>query len=277
MNRLSPEALLLLRAAMLPPERGKQYWQVWQNQSDWLKNRIHQSSYDLLPYIADRLCNSETTNVPMPSQCGRLRGIIRQNWVQNELFLKQLHPLLVKAEQRGIPLLFPDEFALAFSCYGRHALRPVHLQGITVINGEYQKMLPILAETGWKISSRLPHAAARLRNRFRGWWIFRGPGQNALRLESGGRVYQIGASLVRMPSLDHQMPTVHVFPPTTQMRFLSRTICRYRQRQLPPRLVLDAHCLIQRFTGDMDWASLQTDSAVQKVLELLRTIEKEED
>lgn len=114
-----------LRAALLPGDDGRSAWRLWRDRLDL--EDLDASTYRLLPLVA---YNLTALGVDDP-HLGRLAGVRKRTWYDNQLNFAQLGSVLQYLEAKGIPTMVPTA-ALAVTVYPDAGLRPTVEFGVLV-------------------------------------------------------------------------------------------------------------------------------------------------
>jgi hypothetical protein len=136
---------LLLTAAMREDAEAAEAFRRWRGTID-LEADFDHDSYRLLPLVyhhMDRLGNRD----PL---MGRLKGVYRMSWCQNQVLFDKARPLVSDLEQRGIRTLLLKGIALAVSYYRNPAVRPVAAIDIAVSPRQVKGSIAAIEAFGWQ-------------------------------------------------------------------------------------------------------------------------------
>lgn len=115
----NPEQELLLRAALFPGPEGIVAWQKWKSNVDI--GEIDPGSYQLLPLLYRTLRNQGIEDPLM----GRLKGVYRRTWYENQFLFHRVVPLLRTFHLKGIQTMLLKGSALVVTHYRDYSLRPM--------------------------------------------------------------------------------------------------------------------------------------------------------
>jgi hypothetical protein len=139
----SREQELLLRASLLQGKDALEAWQEWQQKVDI--DRLDQGSFRLLPLLYRNLCTHAVTH----SLMGKLKGVYRSVWYQNQTLLHSMADLLATLCGAGIQTMVLKGAALTLLHYGDHGLRPMSDFDVLVPTGQAPEATDLLVGRGW--------------------------------------------------------------------------------------------------------------------------------
>lgn len=127
---ISPQQILLLKAALFPKAEALSYWQLWKkarqlDHFNTIGSTVLPNVFDTLDYESQRLMplvyrNLEKTNDPLiPS----LRGIYRHTWIRNQKFLQKVQQVIGELQAAGIETIALKGIPLSLSYYGDMGVR----------------------------------------------------------------------------------------------------------------------------------------------------------
>jgi hypothetical protein len=137
----------LLRAALLSSPQSRQAalaaWQEWRPN---LEHGLDASTFRLLPLVYHNL-KQHGLDDPL---LGRLKGVYRKTWVENQLLFQQSAPILDLFAAAGIPTLVLKGAALVQRYYGDPGLRPMRDVDVLVPSAERPAAFQALQAAGWQ-------------------------------------------------------------------------------------------------------------------------------
>jgi Uncharacterised nucleotidyltransferase len=139
----SEQQELALRAALLPGNDGRSAWSSWRDRLDI--DAVDAGTYCLLPLIAHNL---QVSGVDDPL-LGRLAGIRRRAWYQNQLSFSRLGSMLQQLEIQRIRALVLNGAALAVTAYCDAGLRPMTDLDVLVTFEDTARALQVSEADGW--------------------------------------------------------------------------------------------------------------------------------
>jgi hypothetical protein len=142
----TPEKELLLRAALLAGEPALEAWQQWRSRVDI--EQLDPGSYRVLPLLFRNLGRLQVQDAAM----GRLKGIYRLTWYQNQMRFHAITPLLHLFHEVGIPTMVLKGTALTLLYYRDYGLRPMSDCDLLVPTARAREALDLLKSLGWKPS-----------------------------------------------------------------------------------------------------------------------------
>lgn len=165
----SDEQLLLLRAALLDGEEAVMAFQDWRSGID-LEAEFGRPALRLLPLVCANLLRLGVDDPLL----GRLKGVYRLTWCENQRMFHKMQPVLAHLRNGGVDLLLLKGVPLVLSYYRSHALRPMSDIDLAVRLEHLDRALGLLAELGWRGDTPAP-TAEDLRYRH-AWWCEDGAG-----------------------------------------------------------------------------------------------------
>ena len=140
----TPGQELLLRAALLPGPDALESWEQWQ--STTALDDAPPGSYRLLPLIARNLERGGTEYADL----GRLNGVRRRTWLQNQLLSRAAADVLTVLRDAGIESMLLRGVGLVTDYYRDPGLRPMRNADILVPEGKMGRAAKLLQDAGWK-------------------------------------------------------------------------------------------------------------------------------
>lgn len=151
-RRLSPtsEQRLLLRAALLEGDAGREAWTQWRTHADL--DRLDAGSRRLLPQLYRNL-PPEAAGDPLVE---KLKGVYRHAWSANGVALQAAGRALGALAQAGVRTAVVDGTALVLRWYGDHGARLIDSIAIMVPVEDVPEASLALARKGWGSRAWMP-------------------------------------------------------------------------------------------------------------------------
>ena len=133
---------LLIRAAIDPSPEAFNCWKRWLEMVDIETETLDIFSFRLLPLIYDNLAelNVEHTFIP------KLKGIYRRSWLENQLSLQKIIPLIKQLSEKGIKLLLLDDLNSIYRLYNGKGVRQIYTLDLLVHPDDVNQVLDFLKE-----------------------------------------------------------------------------------------------------------------------------------
>ena len=135
----------LLKAALWDPPRALDHWRTFLEQIPF--DDIDYGSSRLLPLVYKNLA----AIAPEDPYMGRMKGIYRLTWAQNQRFLNRLLPVVRLLEENQIPTLLLKGGALTLTCYGDYGLRGMGDIDLLVASQHATQAMQLLEQASWKM------------------------------------------------------------------------------------------------------------------------------
>ncbi|HEX6754067.1 MAG TPA: nucleotidyltransferase family protein [Solirubrobacterales bacterium] len=143
-NRPTPEQLLVLHAALDEPQAAVTAWESWRAAVEF--DDVDGGSMRLLP-LAYRNLGPDAFDAEV---AGRLKGLYRRAWSQNQLLFKRAAEAIGALEAAGIETLVTKGASLALLSYGDVGARPMDDADVLVPIARTREAIEILAAAGWR-------------------------------------------------------------------------------------------------------------------------------
>jgi hypothetical protein len=140
----SSQQNLLLMAAMGEDEEAAEAFCRWLGTID-IKGDFDHGSYQLLPLVYDHMRRLGIRDPLM----GRLKGVYRMSWCENQVLADKVRPLVSELERRGITTLLLNGVALVLSYYRNLAVRPIVNVDIAVSPRQVRRSIEAIETFGW--------------------------------------------------------------------------------------------------------------------------------
>jgi hypothetical protein len=154
---------LLLRAALLPGDRGAAAWAAVRPriEVDHLPGELHR----LIPLLSKALSNAGVDDPELP----RLKGVYQFSWYRNQLLFSEGAPLVGALEAAGLSTMLLRGGAMVVAYHGDAGVRPMNDLDVLVKPGDLERGRRLAGASGWwpvAGSERLERreAAVALRN-----------------------------------------------------------------------------------------------------------------
>ncbi len=131
---------LLIRAAVQEGPEAIENWQRWVGETDFEKDNLDSITYRLLPLVYHNLAGHEVDHPLM----GRLKGIYRRSWVENQLSLQTVIPFINQIHDQGIPVLLLDDLTSILQLYDGQGARRLYSLDILVQPTDIHRLLDFL-------------------------------------------------------------------------------------------------------------------------------------
>jgi hypothetical protein len=142
---------LLLEAAVGPAEGVLGAFNSWRAMTD-IEAPVDGGTYRLLPLLYARLSALHIDDPLM----GRLKGIYRRAWYQNNLLFHRVVPAVAALELAGIRTMLLKGAPIALTYHASHATRPMADLDLLVKADQADAARMVLAELGWKATTKHP-------------------------------------------------------------------------------------------------------------------------
>jgi hypothetical protein len=139
--RLSKEQLLLMRAAVQDDPGALESWQQWLGMVD-LEGLLDTTSFRLLPLVYHNLAAQQLEH-PLKT---RLKGIYRRTWLENQLTLLKLLPLITQLHASRIPVVFQDDLTSILRLYDGQGMRRLFSLDILIQPGDIHRILALFED-----------------------------------------------------------------------------------------------------------------------------------
>jgi len=141
----TPEQELLLRAALLPAPAALAAWRAWQSRVS-LERELDASSFRLLSLLYSNLRRIGASDPSL----GKLKGIYRRVWYQNQLLFHSAAAVLRALHSAGLETIILKGAALTILHYGDYGLRPMSDFDVLVPAHKRRAAIDVLASSGWQ-------------------------------------------------------------------------------------------------------------------------------
>ncbi|MES2176678.1 MAG: nucleotidyltransferase family protein [Gemmatimonadota bacterium] len=132
-------ARLLLRAIFLDGRESMDAWHAWQATTQL--DDVDPECYALLPMLYRKLERVD----PDHPDLGRLKGVRRRIWLENQLVLPQAAAALRRLHSEGIESLLLGELAMGTAYYPENGLRQIRQTDIAVPRGDARRTKALLS------------------------------------------------------------------------------------------------------------------------------------
>lgn len=141
----------LLRAAIGPDEGAAAAFEAWRAMTD-IEAAVDGGTYRLLPLLYARLSSLGFDDPLM----GRLKGVYRRAWYDNNLLFGRVAPAIAALEAAGVETMLLKGLPIAISYHASHATRPMADLDLMVRSDQVEAARRILGQLGWTASTKHP-------------------------------------------------------------------------------------------------------------------------
>lgn len=250
-NRPSAAQSLVLHAALDEPPAAAAAWERWRATVEF--DEVDYGSMRLMPLVYRHL----GADAFDPEVAGRLKGLYRRAWSQNQLLFRRAAEAVAALEAHGIETLVTKGASLALLAYGDVGARPMDDVDVLVPIGRTREAIEALRQAGWQADHEDPLAWTEVHHSLG----FAGPG--------GGNMDLHWFSLWQ-PARDDQLWAASV--PLELAGIATRAPCAADQlllacvhgtpwSPLPPfRWVADAIVTIRAAGEGLDWGRVAAEA-----------------
>jgi Uncharacterised nucleotidyltransferase len=153
-QRPSPLELLLLRAALLEPEAAAKAWAELRPRFDL--DTMGGDHLGLFPMIYTNLVAGGIEDPDL----GRLKGILRRNWVRNQQRVGDLVDVVTILGEAGISVIALNDMPVGSRDYDDLAARFMGDVDVLVPRDDAASALRVLRRSGWEVLTRARHGWA---------------------------------------------------------------------------------------------------------------------
>ncbi len=143
-NRPTAEQLLVLHAALDEPQAAAAAWERWRAAVEF--DDVDGGSMRLLPLVYRNL-GADAFDAEV---AGRLKGLYRRAWSQNQLLFRRAAAAIGALEAAGIETLVTKGASLALLSYGDVGARPMDDADVLVPITRTREAIEVLAVAGWQ-------------------------------------------------------------------------------------------------------------------------------
>lgn len=151
-NRPTEAQSLVLHAALDERADAVAAWERWRAAVEF--DDVDHGSMRLLPLVYRHL-GADAFDVEV---AGRLKGLYRRAWSQNQLLFRHAAEAVAALEARGIETLVTKGASLALLAYGDVGARPMDDVDVLVPIGRTREAIEALREAGWEADHEDPLA-----------------------------------------------------------------------------------------------------------------------
>jgi hypothetical protein len=260
----SAEQLHLLQAALLADDKAILAFCDWRAGID-LDAELGYPVLRLLPLVYHNLLRLGAKDPLM----GRLKGVYRRFWCENQQLFFDVLPLVQHLQQGGVDLLLLKGAPLALTYYGNYALRPMSDIDLAVRIGQLPKALALLREIGWDTGPdpseddlRYQHAIGCVRNLNQRLDVHFHISRDGLNAAADTWFWE------DVETLDFQGVTVWQLAPTALLAHTILHGMRWNE-ETPIRWIPDALMILRQRGGDVDWQRLFAFADAQRLSQRL--------
>lgn len=134
----------LLKAVLLKDQRAYGEWKKWSACVNFFGDSLSGGIYELLPLLYN---NFQALGIKDPLS-GRLRGVVRNTWTRNQLFMQQVVPVLLTLENAGIRTLLLHKAALMLASYEDFGMCLLDAFDIYISPLDLERSRDLISQTG---------------------------------------------------------------------------------------------------------------------------------
>jgi hypothetical protein len=247
----SREQQHLLQAALLDGQAALAAYRAWRDGID-LEGELGYPTLRLLPLVYHNLLRLGLDDPLM----GRLKGVYRRSWCENQRLFFELQPVLRRLRQGGIDLLLLKGAPLVLSYYRNHALRPMADFDVAVRPQQLQHALDLLRNLDWDTG---PEPSAETLRYFHAVWCNRAE-QYELDVHYHCLRDCVNPSADQwfwseLEPVDFQGVEALQLAPTALLFHTILHGVRWNE-ETPVRWIADALTILRQRSGDVDWERL---------------------
>ena len=242
----------LLQAALLPGDAARSAWQAWRAAVD--PQRLDAGSHRLLPLLYHNLRALGVADPALPYY----KAVYRQTWYKNNTLFYQMAGVLTALRAAGLDTLVLKGTPLALQYYPDLGLRPMGDFDLLVRTADMPRVVPVLAEHGWRPFDQAAIPAGYLEIQQAGTFVHVDGRHFDLHWHALWDCTTPDADLdfweQAEPLEVHHAPTL-ALSPTDQLLHVCVHGARYDA--IPPiRWLADAMQIFDRAAARLDWARL---------------------
>ena len=255
----------LLKAALLPKNEAVEACRQWCSKVNL--DQIDAGSQRLLPLLYRNLLAHGVAGPLL----GRLKGVYRYTWYQNQMQVRHILPTLRDLDNAGIRTMVLNGLDLICSYYRDFGLQPLSAFDIVVPENQVMAAIDLLTRAGWRALYPGPRAI--------GTWILLG--RNALTFihPKAGKL-DLHWHLIHdclYPGADEDFwahrtranikgLAVSILNPADQLLYLVVHGVRLNSVRPPIRWLADFAMVIKDRTGDLDWERLLVQTRKRRLI-----------
>ncbi|MBD2691969.1 nucleotidyltransferase family protein [Anabaena catenula] len=245
---LSNEKKLLLQAALLSDQTGLNSWQQWRDNVD-IEN-LDNESYHLLPLLYRNLSANEVIDVHI----GRLKGVYRRTWVENQVLFQAIAPIFQSFQEKGIKTLLLKDAALNLHYYRDNGLRMMPNLEILIHPSDVLMGINLLQNIGWKEIGKIPQdilpfsQAMGFKNSSNQFVILRWHLFADGFTEKAENDFWVNTIITKLGELE-----LHILNPTNQLLYICGA---FKNQLMSSSKLADATIIINTSENQIDWKQL---------------------
>ncbi len=250
-NRPTAEQLLVLHAALDEREAGRSAWERWRAAVEF--DDVDHGSTRLLPLVYRNL-GPESFDAEVG---GRLKGLYRRSWSQNQLLFKRAAGAIAVLEGAGIETLVTKGASLAALSYGDVGVRPMDDADVLVPIAKTAEAIEALTAAGWSADHEDPAAWAQVHHSLG----FAGPGGGNMDLHWFALWQPARDDALWDASVPMELVGVATRAPSPADQLLLACVHGTPWSPLPPfRWIADAVTVIRSAGEELDWNRLAAEA-----------------
>lgn len=250
-NRPTAEQLLVLHAALDRPELAATAWRRWRAAVEF--DDVDHGSARLLPLVYRNL-GPDAFDAEV---AGRLKGLYRRAWSQNQLIFKRAAEAIAVLEAAGIETLVTKGASLAVLSYGDVGVRPMDDVDVLVPIERTADAIEALGAAGWTPDHEDPAAWTQVHHSLG----FAGPGRGNVDLHWFALWQPACDEALWAASVPLELAGAATRAPCPADQLLLACVHGTPWSPLPPfRWIADAVTVIRSADDDLDWERLVSEA-----------------
>lgn len=250
-NRPTDEQLLVLHAALDEREAARSAWERWRAAVEF--DDVDHGSTRLLPLVYRNL-GPDSFDAEVG---GRLKGLYRRSWSQNQLLFKRAAGAIAALEGAGIETLVTKGASLAALSYGDVGVRPMDDADVLVPIAKTTEAIEVLTGAGWSADHDDPAAWTQVHHSLG----FAGPGGGNMDLHWFALWQPARDDALWEASVPMELAGVATRAPSPADQLLLACVHGTPWSPLPPfRWIADAVTVIRSAGEELDWDRLAAEA-----------------
>jgi len=250
-NRPTAAQLLVLHAALDEREAARTAWERWRAVVEF--DDVDHGSTRLLPLVYRNL-GPDSFDAEVG---GRLKGLYRRSWSQNQLLFKRAAGAIAALEGAGIETLVTKGASLATLSYGDVGVRPMDDADVLVPIDKTTEAIEVLIAAGWSADHDDPAAWTQVHHSLG----FAGPGGGNMDLHWFALWQPARDDALWEASVPMELAGVATRAPSPADQLLLACVHGTPWSPLPPfRWIADAVTVIRAAGEELDWGRLAAEA-----------------
>lgn len=261
---LTNENKLLLQAALLPEETGLKSWEQWRETVN-IEN-LDTESYRLLPLLYRNLSAQEVIDVHI----GRLKGVYRRTWVENQVLFQAIAPILQSFQKAEIKTILLKDAALNLHYYRDNGLRMMPNLELLIHPSDALMGINLLQNLGWEATGKIPKdilpfsQAMGFQNSSNQFFILRWHLFADGFSEKAENDFWENTIITQLGELE-----IHILNPTNQLLYICGA---FKNQLMSSSKLADAAIIINTSENQIDWKQLIIKSQEYRLVWALKNM-----